>query len=97
MSKHGGSPASGLILPIGLEALRPESDGMVLVPQEVVDARKQAAERAERALNLERRRMALELLKGATYGTPNGDAIESDVSGALKYADELIKQTGGGI
>jgi hypothetical protein len=52
MSKHGGSPSSGLVLPAGLEQLQPEvPDGMVLVPQEVIDNRKQAAERQARALS----------------------------------------------
>lgn len=66
MSKHGGSPESGLVLPIGLEALRPETpEGMVLVPQEVIDSRKQAEERKERGLQLERRRVALEVLRAS--------------------------------
>ncbi len=99
MSKHGGSPGSGLVLPIGLEALKPETpDGMVLVPQEVLDARKQAEERKERALNLERRRIAEGLVKSlAGMGGVSEETINTDVALSLKYADELIKQTGGGI
>ena len=98
MSKHGGSEASGLVVPIGLEALKPETPaGKVLVPQEVVDARKQAAERTARAIQLARRSMALELLKGSTYGVPNPEAITNDVANALKYADALMDATGGGI
>lgn len=98
MSKHGGSPSSGLVLPAGLEQLKPEvPDGMVLVPQEVIDSRKQAAERQERALQLERRRIGLEVLKQmASFGSKEETVVE-DTTLALRYADELIKQTGGGI
>lgn len=98
MSKHGGSSPSGLVLPIGLEALRPEvSDGMVLVPQEVIDARKQAAERQERALQLERRRIALDLLSGGCDFSCDPLSITAKVTQSLAVSDELIKQTGGGI
>lgn len=106
MSKHGGSSPSGLVLPIGLEALRPEvPDGMVLVPQEVIDARKQAAERQARALQLERRRIALELIPSiysvGPLGSVGAEFISNPspqvVTDALTLTDELIKQTGGGI
>lgn len=95
MSKHGGSPESGLVVPVGLEALKPAlPEGMVLVPQEVVDARKQADERKERALQLERRRIADNMLRGcAALGGVGTQAIDE----ALHAADELIKKTGGGI
>ena len=95
-TKHGGSEASGLVLPIGLGALMPEtSAGMVLVPQEVADARKQAAERKERAIQLERRRIALALIP-ALIGTPVKQ-LESVVCDALVLVDELMAMTGGGI
>ena len=95
MSKHGGSPDSGIVLPIGLEALKPATpDGFVLVPQEVVDARAQAAERKERALQLERRRIALALIPCAVaLAIPSVNPVVL----ALAHADALIEQTGGGI
>ena len=96
-SKHGGSPSSGIVLPIGLDALKPAApDGMVLVPQEVVDARKQAEERKERALQLERRRVALEVVP-AIIGRYATDSLEFAATSALFVADQLIAQTGGGI
>ena len=96
MSKHGGSPDSGIVLPIGLEALKPATpDGFVLVPQEVVDARAQAAERKERALQLERRRIALALIPGIPVSVIEPGVTFVDV--ALMQADELIAKTGGGI
>lgn len=95
-SKHGGSPSSGLVLPIGLDALKPAApDGMVLVPQEVVDARKQADERKERALQLERRRIALELIPSQQPYATGPTTTRVDL--ALQAADELISKTGGGI
>lgn len=96
MSKHGGSPESGLVSPIGLEALMPATpEGMVLVPQEVVDARAQAKKREERALQLERRRIALQLIPSQpTFATSPGQTL---VDLALAQADELISATGGGI
>ena len=94
-TKHGGSEASGLVLPIGLEALKPETPaGMVLVPQEVVDARKQAEERKARALQLERRRIAIEWLPALHQ---DGDPVDASISRALLFTDELIAATGGGI
>jgi hypothetical protein len=96
-SKHGGSEASGLVLPIGLEALRPATPaGMVLVPQEVVDARKQAEERKARAHQLERRRIALEMF-GTSYTPLSPSSDDTRVALALRHADELIAATGGGI
>lgn len=97
-SRHGGSPASGLVSPSGLEDLKPAAaGGVVLVPRVVVDAEKQAADRTARALQLERRRVGLEVLKQmAAFGSKE-EAITEDTTLALKYADELIAQTGGGI
>ena len=104
-SVHGGSPGSGLVLPAGLERLQPSvPEGMVLVPQEVVDAREQAKKREARALQLERRRIAVEVLPGLIAGqaaqanlTAWAVSAESLATNALNIADELIKQTGGGI
>lgn len=98
-TKHGGSPESGLVAPGGLEDLKTATpDGMVLVPRVVVDAEKQAAERKERALQLERRRISLEIVKGlAGSGGASPETIKADVELSLKYANELIDQTGGGI
>ena len=81
---------------MGLGALRPETPaGMVLVPQEVVDSREQAKKREERALQLERRRLALELLPSQPdFTAPPG---ETRVDLALREADDLISKTGGGI
>ena len=89
MSSHGGSPGSGLVLPVGLERLKPDvPEGMVLVPQEVIDARKQAAERRARALQMARRSIAVDLMSGGAI---------LDVTEALGLADQLIQQTGGEI
>lgn len=105
-TKHGGSEPSGLVVPAGLEHLKPEvPNGMVLVPQEVVDAREEAKKRTERALQLERRRIALEIVptllpfKGCKPGLPMTDAEANSalVAEALEITDELMKQTGGGI
>lgn len=96
MSKHGGSPESGLIQPIGIEALRAPDGGLIVEPEVVVKQREEAAKRRERALQLERRRLALEVLPALmTFGM--AAEREDKVGAALGYADELIKQTGGDV
>lgn len=95
-SGHGGSPPSGFVIPGGLENLQPANEGgKVLEPPEVVEMRKQAAERLARAVNLERRRIGLEVLKQMAAFAVKEETIVDDTTLALKYADELIKQTGG--
>ena len=93
MSKHGGSPESGLVQPVGLMALRPVNEGGAIIePPEAVQARKDAADRRERALHFERRRLALAVLTGQFVAL---DDVGSETGKALAIADELIKQTGG--
>ena len=68
MSKHGGSPESGLVVPAGIEqhTLAP---GSFLVEPEVA---KRAREARERALQFERRRIAVELVNGILVGALEG-------------------------
>lgn len=91
MSKHGGSPASGLVQPAGIDAAEvvPGSEAGLLIPELV----KRNAEAKERARQFERRRIALEML--ARGGGHHGGDVDLDVQWALKYADELMRQTGG--
>lgn len=97
-TKHGGSPESGLVVPTGLEDLKPSTpDGMVLVPKVVIDARKQAEERSERARQLARRTMAEGFLRNMVGAGDSPEIVKNDVTVCLKYADELIAQTGGGF
>lgn len=113
-SGHGGSPVAGFTGLAGLENLQPaQAGGQVLEPPEVVEIRAQAKKREERALQLERRRIALELIVPSSGQRPKPiDLTPSEseewaigvrahvvdrVEMALSYADELIKQTGGGI
>lgn len=100
MSKHGGSPVSGLIEPVGVDRAAPDDGGVVLVPPQVLEARREASERQGRALQFERRRLALEVLpRLAQDGVENATSItrnpEEVVANALAFADALIKQTGG--
>lgn len=92
MSKHGGSSSSGLVLPAGFgnETLAPQST--VILEPEVA---KQVREREERKRQFERRRIALELLRGMVTG--RGVFTEGLVPDALGLADQLIAQTGGEI
>lgn len=85
-SKHGGSEESGLVLPAGMGELVQLDGSQMFEPPEVTAMKKQAAERQERALQLERRRIALEFGKTVL-----------GVDTALALADELIAKTGGGI
>lgn len=95
-SKHGGSEESGLVLPAGMGELVQLDGSQMFEPPEVTAAKKMAAERQERALQLERRRLALELLGGGQFAAYPLLA-HRNVEMALGVADELIKQTGGGI
>lgn len=92
MSKHGGSQSSGLVLPAGFgnETLAPQSS--VILEPEVA---KQVREREERKRQFERRRIALELLRGMVTG--RGTFTEDLVPDALGLADQLIAHTGGEI
>lgn len=95
MSKHGGSPESGLIQPIGIEALRAPDGGLIVEPEVVVKQREEAAKRRERALQLERRRIALALMP--TIIEMSDPEVGGEVADALDYADALIQLTGGDV
>jgi hypothetical protein len=84
MSKHGGSPPSGLIVPAGLEHLQPVAPGSALVEPEIVARRRVNLERERQ---FERRRVALELLPTLAGIT------EHAVDDALALADELMLKT----
>lgn len=87
MSKHGGSEASGLVMPAGIEQHQVLASGIV-----VPEIARKAAEAKDRALQFERRRLALAVLpEMASEGETEADTILN----ALALADELIKQTGG--
>jgi len=98
MSRHGGSPESGLVQPVGLMALRPVNEGGAIIEApETVTAREEAAKRRERALHFERRRLGLEILAGQVpwQGTPDASTVTKMVQVALSLADELLAKTGG--
>ena len=90
-TKHGGSPQSGLVKPAGLEGLEVTAGGIV-VPQ--TEEMRKGAEARRRALEFERRRLALPILEGLA-ATGGLESAGDDVATALKYADELMRQTGG--
>ncbi len=94
-TKHGGSPASGIVTPAGIEQ-HSSIPGSVLVMPEIARTKAQAK---ERALQFERRRIALVVLgNGSVFTMPEAATISAqDVAVALAYADELLKQTGGVI
>jgi hypothetical protein len=94
-SKHGGSEVSGLVLPSGMGELVQLDGSQMFEPPEVTAAKRMAAERQERALQLERRRIALDLVPSQpNFATAPG---ETRVDLALREADDLIAKTGGGI
>ena len=110
-SGHGGSLESGLVLPAGMGDLV-RGDGSLFEPPEVTAAKKMAAERQGRAMQLERRRIGSEVLarmiKPPSYMPAEGDnltewreIVERDskwlAEVALSRADALINKTGGGI
>jgi hypothetical protein len=87
MSKHGGSPPSGLVTPIGTETAKLAPGAQFVLEPAVAEEIRQ---REARKRNFERRRIALELLAHQ----PISGATEA-VSKALVLADLLIEQTGG--
>lgn len=101
-SKHGGSPASGLVLPAGIEQHSLTPGGLV-----VPEIARKAEEARERARQFERRRLALEALeiadrtahepamRNGTIGAADYDAGAAVVKESLRLADLLIAQTGG--
>lgn len=106
-TKHGGSPASGVVLPAGIEQHTAEPGSRIIKP-EIARTNEQAK---ERALQFERRRLALSLM-GQPEEAPKRDFSEDEerefelylarriamrTSIAIRYADELLKQTGGVI
>lgn len=84
MSKHGGSPASGLVLPAGFENLPKMSPDSVLVEPEIVARRRVNLERERQ---FERRRLAVEFIPTLAGIT------EHAVDDALALADELMLKT----
>ncbi len=94
-TKHGGSPALGLV-PAGLEQHSPAVEGGRIIAPEIARTNAQAK---DRALQFERRRLALPILSEqvAWDGVPSDGACAEQVAVALKLADELLKQTGGVI
>lgn len=88
MSKHGGSPESGLVPPAGIDSAEvvPGSAAGLLIP----DLVRRNAEAKERARQFERRRIALELMTSLI----NFDG-DNAVDKALSFADELLVKTGG--
>lgn len=91
-SKHGGSPSSGLVHPIGLEHMNEKTAGGIIVPD--TEQSRTAREAKTRALQFERRRLALVVLEGLAVSGGLGDTA-GDVKCALQYADELMMMTGG--
>jgi hypothetical protein len=99
MSKHGGSPESGLVLPIGTDTAKLAPGAQFVLEPAVAEEIRQ---RAARKMNFERRRIALELLPTVIPMVEQGTALASDgalaylrVEAALSLADALIEQTGG--
>ena len=91
-SKHGGSPPSGLVQPIGIERMDEKTAGGILIPQ--TEEMRKSSEAKQRALQFERRRLALAVLEGLS-ATGGLEDASGDVKLALKYADELMMMTGG--
>lgn len=94
MSKHGGSESLGLE-PAGLQSapLAPGSNVILEAP-----VSQEIRERQSRKLNFERRRVAIELLKGAKLLTLEDYATIREtgkMDAVLGAADVLIEKTGG--
>lgn len=87
MSKHGGSEASGLVLPAGIEQHQVMPSGIV-----IPEIARKAAEAKDRALQFERRRLALAIVPELSGRVASPVDVVTD---ALILADELMKQTGG--
>lgn len=95
-SKHGGSPASGIVVPIGTDRAQPVAPGSVILEPEIAKENRNAK---DRALQFERRRLAIAVLgNGGVFSLPEmSTQAEADIKVALAYADELLKQTGGHV
>ncbi len=87
-TKHGGSPASGIIMPAGIEQ-HEAIPGSVIVMPEIARTNAQAK---ERALQFERRRLALDFIASTLA---SGCATDNVVTESLNLADELMTATGG--
>lgn len=87
MSKHGGSPLLGLA-PAGMEQAQPAPGSMILEPE----VAKENRNAKERALQFERRRLALAILPSIL-----GEGDSTAVATSLEIADDLLKQTGGHV
>jgi len=100
MSKHGGSPPSGLVPPIGADTAKLAPGAQFVLEPAVAEEIRQ---REARKRNFERRRVALEVLPSLIVQlqhqgtTPEVLDVMADgcVRAALTYADFLIEETGG--
>jgi hypothetical protein len=93
-SKHGGSDASGLVPPVGIDGLEKVSPDSPLFKPAGARTREQAQQRAR---DFERRRIALELMAACLLSvSPEVDPAKT-VGDFLVFADELIRQTGGHV
>lgn len=95
-SKHGGSPASGIVVPIGTDRAQPVAPGSVILEPEIAKENRNAK---DRALQFERRRLALAVLPSVlNEPVSHAEAVAlNPVSIALEIADDLLKQTGGHV
>lgn len=96
-SKHGGSPASGIVPPAGLDTAKPALPGGLVLEPEVAKENRNAK---DRALQFERRRLALAV--GPAYveycaSRWMSETPPNPVDLALAYADELLAKTGGHV
>lgn len=98
MSKHGGSPVSGIVQPAGLDQLVSPT-GAILEPAMARNARLEAEKRRATAMETTRRNGALALLPSliaASNAMPE-DLTTSISAIALAIVDDLIAKTGGAV
>lgn len=85
-SKHGGSPASGLAVPAGLDNLQPIAPGSKLVESPLAERRRANLERERQ---FERRRIAIEVMPAVVHQNATRHVVDT----ALALADELMLKT----
>lgn len=98
MSKHGGSPVSGIVQPAGLDQLVSPT-GSIIEPAMAREARLEAEKRRATAMETTRRNGALALLPSliaASNAMPE-DLTTSISAIALAIVDDLIAKTGGAV
>lgn len=98
MSKHGGSPVSGIVQPAGLDQLVSPT-GAIIEPAMAREARLEAEKRRATAMETTRRNGALALLPSliaASNAMPE-DLTTSISAIALAIVDDLIAKTGGAV